>query len=357
MILAGDVGGTKVHLALYRFEQAALQHVRDQKFSAPQYPDLQSIVREFLGAKDAQGPQNADTIDAACFGVPGPVRKNVIRLTNLPWTLDSRQLARDLDIEHLFLINDLEANGYGINELSADQVFILSEGDSSQVGNRGLIAAGTGLGEGMMIWNGKSHIPMASEGGHTDFAPRNALEMELLQHLRAGLNGHVSWERVCSGIGLKNIYAFLRDVKKMEESSALRQRMQEEDPNSVIGELGESGENELCAKTLNIFVSVYGAEAGNLALKILAHGGIYVGGGIAPKVLKTMQSGAFMDAFCDKGRMHDLVANMPVRIILESRAALMGAAAYAEARAADLSGRSLRAASVRLVDRKISGKI
>ena len=357
MILAGDVGGTKVHLALYRFEQAALQHVRDQKFSAPQYPDLQSIVREFLAVDGAQGPQNSDTIDAACFGVPGPVRKNVIRLTNLPWTLDSRQLARDLDIEHLFLINDLEANGYGINELSADQVFILSEGDSSQVGNRGLIAAGTGLGEGMMIWNGKSHIPMASEGGHTDFAPRNALEMELLQHLRAGLNGHVSWERVCSGIGLKNIYAFLRDVKKMEESSALRQRMQEEDPNSVIGELGESGENELCAKTLNIFVSVYGAEAGNLALKILAHGGIYVGGGIAPKVLKTMQSGAFMDAFCDKGRMHDLVANMPVRIILESRAALMGAAAYAEARAADLSGRSLRAASVRLVDRKSSGKI
>ena len=357
MILAGDVGGTKVHLALYRFEQAALQHVRDQKFSAPQYPDLQSIVREFLAVDGAQGPQNSDTIDAACFGVPGPVRKNVIRLTNLPWTLDSRQLARDLDIEHLFLINDLEANGYGINELSADQVFILSEGDSSQVGNRGLIAAGTGLGEGMMIWNGKSHIPMASEGGHTDFAPRNALEMELLQHLHAGLNGHVSWERVCSGIGLKNIYAFLRDVKKMEESSALRQRMQEEDPNSVIGELGESGENELCAKTLNIFVSVYGAEAGNLALKILAHGGIYVGGGIAPKVLKTMQSGAFMDAFCDKGRMHDLVANMPVRIILESRAALMGAAAYAEARAADLSGRSLRAASVRLVDRKISGKI
>ena len=357
MILAGDVGGTKVHLALYRFEQAALQHVRDQKFSAPQYPDLQSIVREFLAVDGAQGPQNSDTIDAACFGVPGPVRKNVIRLTNLPWTLDSRQLARDLDIEHLFLINDLEANGYGINELSADQVFILSEGDSSQVGNRGLIAAGTGLGEGMMIWNGKSHIPMASEGGHTDFAPRNAMEMELLQHLRAGLNGHVSWERVCSGIGLKNIYAFLRDVKKMEESAALRQRMQEEDPNSVIGELGESGENELCAKTLNIFVSVYGAEAGNLALKILAHGGIYVGGGIAPKVLKTMLSGAFMDAFCDKGRMHDLVANMPVRIILESRAALMGAAAYAEARAADLSGRSLRAASVRLVDRKISGKI
>jgi len=352
MILAGDVGGTKVHLALYRFEQGSLQHVRDQKFSAPHYPDLQSIVREFLGSKDADGAQGPDGIDAACFGVPGPVRKNVIRLTNLPWTLDSRQLARDLDIEHLFLINDLEANGYGINELSPEQVFILSEGDSGQVGNRGLIAAGTGLGEGVMIWNGKSHVPMASEGGHTDFGPRNDLEVELLQYLRADLKGHVSWERVCSGIGIKNIYTFLRDVKKVEESAVLRQRMQEEDPNAVIGEMAESGENELCARTLNIFVSIYGAETGNLALKILAHGGMYVGGGIAPKILKTMQNGAFMQAFSDKGRMHDLVSHMPVRIILESRAALMGAAAYAEAQAADISGRSIRAASVGMSDRK-----
>lgn len=343
MILAGDVGGTKVHLALYRFQQGSLEHVRDRKFSAPQYPDLQSIVREFLGTKDQQA---SDEIDAACFGVPGPVRKNVIQLTNLPWTLDGRQLSRDLQIEHLFLINDLEANGYGIAELTPEQLFILSEGDSRQVGNRGLIAAGTGLGEGVIIWNGKNHIPMASEGGHTDFGPHNDLEVELLQYLRSDLKGHVSWERVCSGIGIKNIYAFLRDVKKMEESSQLRQRMQEEDPNAVIGELGESSENELCAKTLEIFVSIYGAEAGNLALKILAHGGIYVGGGIAPKILKTMQNGAFMQAFCDKGRMRDLVSHMPVRIILESRAALMGAAAYAESRAAELSGRSIRAASV-----------
>jgi len=352
MILAGDVGGTKVHLALYRFQQGALEHVRDQKFSAPQYPDLQSIVREFLGAKDPADQQSSNGIDAACFGVPGPVRKNVIHLTNLPWTLDSRQLAHDLDIEHLFLINDLEANGYGISELKEDQLLSLSEGDSSQVGNRGLIAAGTGLGEGIMIWNGKNHLPMASEGGHTDFAPRNELEVELLQYLRADLKGHVSWERVCSGIGLKNIYTFLRDVKKLEEPASLRQRMQEEDPNAVIAELGESGESELCAKTLDIFVSAYGAEAGNLGLKILAHGGVYIGGGIAPKILKKMQDGTFVQAFCDKGRMHDLVSHMPVRIILESRAALMGAAVYAEARAAELSGRSIRAASVHAADRK-----
>jgi glucokinase len=352
MILAGDVGGTKVHLALYRFQHGELEHVRDQKFSAPHYPDLQSIVREFLGAKGPQADEAPNRIAAACFGVPGPVRKNVIRLTNLPWTLDSRVLARDLDIEHLFLINDLEANGYGISELKEDQLLSLSDGDSGQVGNRGLIAAGTGLGEGIMIWNGKSHLPMASEGGHTDFGPRNDLEVELLQYLRADLKGHVSWERVCSGIGLKNIYTFLRDVKKLEETPSLRQRMQEEDPNAVIGELGESGESELCSRTLDVFMSAYGSEAGNLALKVLAHGGMYIGGGIAPKVLKKMQDGTFMQAFCDKGRMHDLVSHMPVRVILESRAALMGAAAYAEARAAELSGRSIRAASVRSADKK-----
>jgi glucokinase len=349
MILAGDVGGTKVHLALYRFEQGVLRHVRDQKFPATQHPDLQSVVREFLN-ESPDDPAAHEQIDAACFGVPGPARKNVIRLTNLPWTLDSRKLSRDLDIEHLFLINDLEANGYGIAELGPDQFFVLNEGDTSQLGNRALVAAGTGLGEGFLIWDGKAHIPMASEGGHTDFGPRSELEIELLQYLRAepDMDGHVSWERVCSGIGLRNIYAFLRDEKRMDESPALRQRMQAEDPNAVIGELGQSGEDELCARTLDMFVSFYGAEAGNMALKVLAHGGVYIGGGIAPKILKKMQDGTFMQAFCDKGRMHDLVCQMPVRIILESRAALMGAAAYAEAHAAELTGRSVRAASVRM---------
>ncbi len=349
MILAGDVGGTKVHLALYSFEQGALQHIRDQKFSATKYPDLQSIVREFLKSSPTDQTSHQEIV-AACFGVPGPTRNNVIHLTNLPWILDSHQLARDLNIEHLFLINDLEANGYGIAELKPDQIFSLSEGDSSQVGNQALLAAGTGLGEGFLVWNGRSHVPMASEGGHTDFGPRNELEIELLQFLRAdpAIKGHVSWERVCSGIGLRNIYTFLRDKKKMAESPALQKRMQEEDPNAVIGKLGESGDDELCTKVLDMFVTIYGAEAGNLALKVLAHGGVYIGGGIAPKILKKMQDGVFMKAFCDKGRMHDLVAQMPVRIILESRAALMGAAAYAEARAAELSGHSLRAGSVRL---------
>lgn len=350
MILAGDVGGTKVHLALFRFEDGALRHVREQKFPAPQYPDLQSIVREFLSGNDGNAQPDSEAITAACFGVPGPAKNNVVRLTNLPWMLDAGQLSHDLKIEHLFLINDLEANGYGIAELSPDQILVLSEGDSSQVGNRALIAAGTGLGEGFLIWDGRTHIPMASEGGHADFGPGDDLQTDLLRYLRTEpqLDNHVSWERVCSGIGLTNIYTFLRDVKNIPESAALRNRMAAEDPNAVIGELGEAGTDELCAKTLDVFAAIYGAEAGNLALKVLAHGGVYIGGGIAPKILKKMQDGTFMRAFCEKGRLSALVEKMPVRIILESRAALMGAAAYAESRAADLSGHSLRAASIKI---------
>ncbi len=345
MILAGDVGGTKVHLALYRFERGALEHVRDRKFPAAQYPDLVAVVREFLAAG---GP--GETIEAACFGVPGPVRKNVIQLTNLPWLLDSRELSAALGIEHLFLINDLEANGYGIAELGPDQIFTLSEGDSSLVGNRALIAAGTGLGEAFLIWDGKMHVPMASEGGHCDYGPNSDLEVELLSWLRAqpNMDNHVSWERVCSGLGLRNVYTFLRDVKHMEESAELRERMQHDDPNAVIAQWGEGGKSELCARSLEIFASAYGAEAGNMALKILAHGGVYLGGGIAPKILKTLQAGGFLRAFCQKGRMAKLVSQMPVRVILESRAALLGAAAYAESRAAEISGSSLRSASIHI---------
>lgn len=340
MILAGDVGGTKVHLALYDFAQGQLHHVRDQKFPAQHYDGLEAVVREFLAADAGK------EVYAACFGVPGPVRDGRLKLTNLPWTLDSRQLAKALSIDHLFLINDLEANGYGIPELTPDQIFVLHEGDPSAVGHRGLVSAGTGLGEALLIWNGKHHVPVPSEGGHCDFAARNDLEIELLQYLDKQIKGHVSWERVVSGIGLRNIYAFLRDVKGLEEPKWLRDRMAAEDPNAVIGQLGESGESELCARTLDIFVSAYGAEVGNMALKVLATGGMYMGGGIAPKILTKMKDGAFMQAYLDKGRMEGILQYMPVRIILESRCALLGAAAYAEARAAEISGRSERAASV-----------
>lgn len=339
MILAGDVGGTKVHLALYGFEHAELVHIRDERFAAHEFSGLEEIVRRFLSESD--NPE----ITAACFGVPGPVRGGRLRLTNLPWVLDSRELSAGLNITHLFLINDLEANGYGVPELRSDQIFTLNQGDAASVGNRALVSAGTGLGEGVLVWNGKTHMPMASEGGHCDFAARTPLEIELLQYLMKKLGGRVSFERVVSGQGLTNIYSFLRDEKHMEEAAPVRERMRTEDPNAVIGELGEAGASELCAKTLEMFCASYGAEAGNLVLKAFATGGMYLGGGIAPKILKTMRGGCFMQAFRDKGRLSEVLIQTPVHIILESRAALMGAAAYAEARAAEISGKSVRAAS------------
>lgn len=339
MILAGDVGGTKVHLALYDFIGGKLKHTQDKQYPAKEYSGLEEIVKEFLGK---------DKVTAACFGVPGPVRDGRLRLTNLPWTLDSRELSTGLGIEHVFLINDLEANGYGIAELSAEQIYTLSEGDASQIGNRALIAAGTGLGEGLLAWNGRIHIPYPSEGGHTDFGPRNEAEVELLRFLQHKYNGRISYERVVSGMGLTNIYEFLREIRGMDEPKWLAEQIAAvPDPNSVITEMALSAKSEICEKALDMFVSVYGAEAGNLALKVLSVGGLYVGGGIAPRILEKLKDGTFMKAFVDKGRLSQLLINMPVRIILDSRAALMGAAAYAEARAAEISGVSARAASIK----------
>ncbi|MGB7267323.1 MAG: glucokinase [Terracidiphilus sp.] len=338
MILAGDVGGTKVHLALFDFIDGNLKHARDKQYPAKEYAGLEAIVKEFV---------LTEKVTAACFGVPGPVREGRLRLTNLPWTLDSRELAKHLKIDYVFLINDLQANGYGIAELDADQVYTLSEGDMAQVGNRALISAGTGLGEAFLIWDGRNYVPYPSEGGHSDFAPRSEDEMNLLRFLWQKYNGRISFERVVSGQGLTNIYEYQREVRGLEEPAWLAERMRNEDPNAVITESALEAKSELCEKSLDMFVSAYGAEAGNLALKILSVGGLYVGGGIAPRILEKLKDGTFMKAFTDKGRLSQLLVNIPVRVILESRTALIGAAAYAEARATELSGVSPRAASVK----------
>src|SRR6202012_1469229 len=226
MILAGDVGGTKGHLALYNFAAGRLAPVRDQKFPAGQFASLDDVVHAFL-----TDPEEKQQIAAACFGCPGPVRDGRLKLTNLPWMLDVRMLQPSLGIEHIFLINDLEANGYGIPELAPESIFTLHAGDAAAEGHRGLISAGTGLGEALLIWDGKTHRPIPSEGGHCDFAARTAREIALLEYLGGTLNGRVSWERVVSGIGIKNIYSFLRDIEKIEEPDWLRARMAAEDPN------------------------------------------------------------------------------------------------------------------------------
>ncbi len=340
MILAGDVGGTKVHLALYNFAGGRLQQLRAHKFPAAQFPSLDDVVNAFLS-----DPVEKEQIVAACFGCPGPVRDGRLKLTNLPWTLDERLLQTSLGIDHIFLINDLEANGYGIPELAPESVFTLHAGDAEATGHQGLIAAGTGLGEALLIWNGKTHKPIPSEGGHCDFAARTDREVALLQYLRRTLSGRVSFERVVSGLGIKNVYAFLRDVEKLDEPAWLKHRLATEDPNSVIGTCAEDGSSSICFETMKIFAAAYGAETGNIALKVLASGGMYLGGGIAPKILKTLQNGAFLAAFLDKGRLSPLLQSVPVRVILDDTCALLGAAAYAEAQAARISGRSERAAS------------
>jgi len=341
MILAGDVGGTKVHLALYNFSAGRLQPVRDQKFHAGEFGSLDAVVKKFLG--DAR----TEEITAACFGCPGPVRNGRIQLTNLPWSLDVRDLTKSLDIEHIFLLNDLEANGYGIPELAPKDIFEIHSGDDAAVGNRGLLAAGTGLGEAFLLWDGKlnQHIPVPSEGGHCDFSPRSDRDIALFEYLRRTLKGRVSWERVVSGMGIQNIYAFLRDDQGKPEPAWLKERMQAEDPNAVIGQCAEDGSSDLCRETLEIFSEAYGAETGNIALKFLAVGGVYLGGGIAPKCLKTLTSGSFTKSYLDKGRLSPLLQSIPVRIILDDSCALLGAAAFAEARASEHSGRSERAAS------------
>src|ERR1700678_428788 len=247
MILAGDVGGTKVDLALYDFTNGKLKPARDKVFKAKDYPGLELIVKDFLGA---------DKVTAACFGVPGPVRDGRLRLTNLPWTLDSRELSAGLDFQHVFLINDLEANGYGVAELAPDQIYTLSEGDPSQIGNRALIAAGTGLGQGLLIWNGRTHVPYPSEGGHADYAPRNEDEIDLLRFLKEKYNGRVSFERVVAGMGLTSIYEFLREVRGMEEPAWLAAKIAAVgDPNSAIPAMALTAKSEICEKALDMFVS------------------------------------------------------------------------------------------------------
>src|SRR5271156_5988010 len=342
MILAGDVGGTKVHLELYNFANGRLQPVRDQKFPAHDFASLDDVINKFL----ASGTEKKSEIVAACFGCPGPVRDGRLKLTNLPWTLDTRDLVKSLGIPHISLINDLEANGYGIPELAPESIFTLHDGDPEATGHAGLMAAGTGLGQALLIWDGKKHRPIPSGGGHSDFAARSNREIALLEYLSNTLKGRVSWERVVSGIGIKNVYTFLRDVEKINEPGWLHDRMLCEDPNAVIGQCAEDGSSSLCFETMKIFTGAYGAEAGNMALQVLATGGMYLGGGIAPKILKTLKNGTFTQAFIDKGRLSPMVESVPVRVILDDTCALLGAAAYAEARASENSGYSERAASL-----------
>ncbi|HZY88350.1 MAG TPA: glucokinase [Gemmataceae bacterium] len=323
MILAGDVGGTKTVLALFDDAGGELRPVRDATFPSRDHASLEEIVAAFLAADEAVPPR------AACFGVAGAVIDGKSQATNLPWHLDEGRLARAGGAPRAKLLNDLEATAYGMLHLRPDELAPLNpKAAAPRKGNVAVIAAGTGLGEAMLYWDGRRYHPIASEGGHGDFGPRTDQEIELLRYLRQR-HGHVSYERVLSGPGLHNVYNFLRDSGAHPEPAALAERLAAAaDPSAVISELALAGQEPLCAAALELFCTLYGAEAGNLALKCVAVG-VFVGGGIAPKILPALRKGAFLRGFTDKGRFATLLEPVPVSVALNPRAALLGAAHYA----------------------------
>ncbi|MBI4455605.1 MAG: glucokinase [Acidobacteria bacterium] len=317
MILAGDVGGTKTILGVFDDSSDPMRLVDWKTFPSRKYPALENVITEFL-----QGTKQA--ITDACFGIAGPVRQGRVVTPNLPWIVESEKIAAVLKTRTAILINDLEATAFGIATVSAHSLLCLNQGSRAE-GNQAIIAAGTGLGEAFLYWDGKDHLPSPSEGGHAEFGPRTDLEVALLDHLRKKF-GHVSYERILSGPGLVNIYGFLRDTGKQTEPEWLRERIRQQDAAAAISEAALQQRNELAMDALNLFVSIYGAEAGNLALKTLALGGVYIGGGIAPKIQTKLVDGVFMQAFTDKGRFEKYTRDIPVYVILDDKTTLKGAA-------------------------------
>jgi glucokinase len=323
MILAGDIGGTKVNLAFFD-ESLRLRPENLDSFPSRDYSSLEEIARKFLSERKLKASY-------ACFGIAGPVKKGRVAVTNLPWIITEKDLKEALGLKHVWLINDLEANANGVHGLTPDDFVTLNRGEEGAIGNAAIISAGTGLGEAGLFWDGNRHLPIASEGGHSDFAPRTDLDIKLLIHLRKRF-GQVDWESVLSGPGLFHIYEFLRETKRGEEPAWLAAELHSEEPPKVITRAALENKSDLCAQALDLFVEYYGAEAANLALKVLSTGGVYIGGGIAPKIIAKLTEDRFMKAFIGGGRMKNLLAAMPVRVIMNDKTALIGAARFAAMR-------------------------
>jgi glucokinase len=321
MILAGDIGGTNTRLALVEATSEGLRIVSEETFPSRERTSLEAVIVEFLALHPCD-------LARASFGIAGPVRHGRCEATNLPWIVDSRNVAKLLRLKSVGLMNDLVANAYGIEVLQNNDFVILNKGARNATGNKAIISAGTGLGEAGLFWDGKTHRPFESEGGHADFAPRNHLEIELLNYSMSHYR-RVSYERLVSGPGLFHVYQFLRDTGKGEEPPGLADQIRLSDPSPIISHSALSGKCPLCYQALELFVSLYGAEAGNLALKVMATGGIYLGGGIAPKIISKLKEPVFMNAFTAKGRMRPLLQDIPVRVIMNPKTALLGAARHA----------------------------
>lgn len=322
-VLAGDIGGTKTILALYSREEGERNPLMERIFKSHDFPGLGPMIADFLDTVD-------ERVDLACFGVAGPVNRGRAQLTNLGWDLDARLLGRETGLEHVMLINDLVAVAQAIPFLGQEDLCTINPGSPEPDGVIAVIAPGTGLGEAFLTWDGVSYQPFASEGGHADFAPTNVLELEFLAYLQERL-AHVSYEQVCSGLGIAHIYSFLKEKGYGRETDWLAEELaQASDPNPIImtGALG-TRPCRLCQQTMDIFVSILASEAANMAVNLMARGGVYLGGGIAPRILFALQERKFMEQFQNKGRMASLLAEIPVHVIVNSRAALLGAALQA----------------------------
>ncbi len=321
MILAGDIGGTKTLLALFEVQGDRLQRTFERRYASADYQSFDALLEAFL---DEAGGRP----EVLCVGVAGPVLEGRCAATNLPWVLDEAALAEHTGIARVHLLNDVEAAALGALELETGRLVALNPDARRRRGNRAMLAPGTGLGEAVLHWSDGGYRPMATEGGHADFAPRDALEDGLLVYLRDALDGHVSVEHVLSGPGIRRIYNYLAEVGDLAEPARTAERIREaQDPSAVIGELALAGESPRCRRTLEVFIGLLAAEAGNLALRSLAVGGVLIGGGIAPRILPLIGSPRFMAGFSAKGRFHDLLRAMPVEVVTDPAAPLLGAAA------------------------------
>jgi glucokinase len=322
-ILAGDIGGTNTRLALYRATPETTLNLLQQKtYSSQSYETIEAVLHLFL----AQA--GVTEIEAACFGIAGPVIDQVCDTTNLPWRVSAKHISRQFKFKQTHLINDLEANAWGIETLGDSDFFTLSPGRENAVGNRSIIAAGTGLGEAGLYWDGKRYHPFPSEGGHSDFSPSNPLEFGLFQDLQEKY-GHVSWENIVSGPGLEAIYDYLLRHWNLPTPAWLSEQIEHIGKAPAISDAALESTDPLCRESLELFTRLYAREAGNHALKIMATGGVYLGGGIAPRILPILREGIFMEAFVTKGPMRKIMQSMPVKVILNDKTALHGAAVYA----------------------------
>jgi glucokinase len=321
VILAGDIGGTRTRLAAYQTEGNRLDCVVQKTYASQEHGGVREVLVDFIRTEGIP-------VHSACLGVAGPVRGGQSKISNLPWTIDCREVAAQLKLKSVGLLNDLEAYAYGIDALESMDFVTLSEGSEDAEGNRAVISAKTGLGMAGLYWDGFRHHPFACEGGHADFAPRNELQAELLFYLQKKF-GHVSCERVLSGPGIRNIYDFLRDTKKAEETASLREQIKSaRDASALIAQLAAEGNAPICEQTMSIFVGILGAETGNCALRYMSTGGIFIAGVIAAKNVAKLQDPAFLQAFMDKGRMGSLLKDMPVKVILNDDCGLIGSARY-----------------------------